>query len=171
MEWQTVVVGLGSAIFGALANSLIERKKAQRSRELQEMQNVFSVGANSHMAAVAFDKHIGFCEQYVKEMYKALDTSIQGGGEEEPLDPRRFSRIRQDWALWLTRDIESKLDQFELTIKQVIDGPARDVDADGAYMSNKRSITRNVVFLRGVLLTEDLTRLRKQLVMPPSGEH
>jgi hypothetical protein len=123
------------------------------------------------MAAIAFDKHIGFCEEYVQEMYKALDTLVDGGSEEEPLDPKRFSRVRQDWTLWSTRDIENKLDQFELTVKQIIDGPARDVDADGAYMSNKRSITRNVVFLRGVPHTEDLTRLRNELVMPPARKH
>ena len=118
------------------------------------------------MATVAFDKHIGFCEEYAEEMYKALDALNQDGRPEEPLDTRRFSRIRQKWTLWLTRDIENKLDQFELTIKQIIDGPARNVDADGAYMSNKRSITRNVVFLRGVLHTEELTDRRNKLIRP-----
>jgi len=122
------------------------------------------VGATSHMATIAFDKHIGFCEEYVEEMYKALSTLIERGRTEEPLDPRRFSRIRQKWALWLTHEIENKLDEFELTITQIIGGAARDVDADGVPVSNERSITRNIADLREVLHTEELTALRDELV-------
>jgi hypothetical protein len=117
------------------------------------------------MATVAFDKHIAFCEEYVEEMYKALNALIQDGGTEEPIDPRRFSRIRQKWALWLTHDIENKLDQFELRITQIIGGAAQDVDADGPPVSNERSITRNIADLREVLHTEELTALRNELVV------
>ena len=179
MDWPTIVVSLiGSAIVGPasvglskfLSDRSIERKKAQESRELLETQNAFSVGATSHMATVAFDKHIGFCEEYVEEMYKALHTLIQAGRTEQPLDPRRFSRIRQKWALWLTHEIENKLDQFELKITRIVDGPAQDVDANGAPVSNERSITRNIADLREVLHTEELTALRNELVIRSSGK-
>ncbi|MGA2738837.1 MAG: hypothetical protein ABSG65_15480 [Bryobacteraceae bacterium] len=165
----TVVVSLvGSAIVGPvsvqlskfISDRLIERQKAQQSREL-------SVGATSHMAAVAFDKHIEFCEKYTEKMYKALDTLVQDGRTQEPLDPRRFSRIRQQWELWLTREIESKLDQFELTITHIISGAAQDYDDNGASISNQRSITRNIEYLREVLHTEELTALRKKLMGRP----
>jgi hypothetical protein len=91
MDWQTFLSSLaGSAIpvtiaawlLNSLSNRSIERQKAQQSRELLEMQNAFAVGATSHMATVAFDKHIGFCEEYVEEMYKALyafDTGWKRG--------------------------------------------------------------------------------------------
>jgi hypothetical protein len=175
MEWQTVVVSLsGSAISGSLAAGLIsflvERKKAQQSRELQETQNAFSVGATSHMATVAFDKHIGFCEEYVAEMYRALHTLVQDEGRKKPLDPRGFSRIRQKWALWLTHEIEDKLDQFELKITQIIGGAARDVDANGVPVPNERIITRNIADLREVLRTEELTALRNELVIRSAGK-
>ncbi len=107
MDWPTVVVGLiGSAIAAPAAVGLtkflsdrsIERQKARQSRELLETQNVFSVGATSHMATVAFDKHVGFCEEYLEEVYKALSTLIQHGATEEPLDTSRFSLIRQKWS-------------------------------------------------------------------------
>jgi hypothetical protein len=179
MDWPTVIVSLvGSGIVGPAAAGLtkflsdrsIERNKAQQSKTLLETQNAFSVGATSHMATIAFDKHIGFCEEYVEEMYKALNTLTQDGRTEEPLDTRRFSRIRQKWALWLTHEIENKLDQFELKIAQIIGGSAQDVDADGAPMSNERSITRNIADLREVLHTEELTALRNELVMRSSTE-
>jgi hypothetical protein len=178
MEWQTVVVSLiGSAIVGPvfvgiskfISDQSIERQRAQQSRELQEAQNAFLVGATSHMATVVFDKDIGFCEEYVEEVYKALHTLIQDGRTEDPLDPGRFSRIRRKWALWLTDDIEGKLDRFEIKITQIIGGPAQDVDADGV-VPNERSIKRNIADLRDVLHTEQLTALRNELVIRLSGE-
>lgn len=174
MDWPTVIASLiGSAIAGPTAVGLskflgdrsIERQRAQQSRELLEAQNAFSVGATSHMATVAFDKHIGFCEEYVEEVYKALHALIQDGGTVEPLDARRFSQIRQKWALWLTQEIENKLDQFELRITQIIGGTAKDVDSDGAPVPSERSITRNIADLREVLHTEELTALRNELVI------
>ncbi len=121
------------------------------------------------MATVAFDKHMGFCEEYVDEMYKALHSLIQDGGTGEPLDTGRFSRIRQKWARWLTEEIENELDKFEFAIAQIIGGPAQDVDADGP-VSNELSIKRNIAFLRKVLHTEELTALRSQLVVRSSGK-
>jgi hypothetical protein len=135
--------------------------KDQQSREVL-------VGATSHMATVAFDKHIGFCEEYVAEMYKALHTLVEDRGTEELVDARRFSQIRQKWALWLTHEIESKLDQFELKITQIIGGTAQDVDANGAPVSNERSIAGNIADLREVLRTEELTALRNELVIRSS---
>lgn len=165
----TVVVSLvGSAIVGPvsvqlskfLSDRFIERQKAQQTREL-------SVGATSHMATVAFDKHIGFCEEYVQEMYKAIHTMIEVERTEDPMDPRRFTRVRQRWALWLTHEIEDKLDQFERTITHIISGAAQDYDDDGASISNQRSITRNIEYLRDVLHTEELTALRRKLMRRP----
>jgi hypothetical protein len=177
VDWPTVVGSfIGSAIAGPAAVALfkflsdrsIERQKAQQSKELLETQNAFSIGATSHMATVAFDKHIGFCEEYVEEMSKALHTLIQDGRTEEPLDAARFSRIRQKWALWLTREIENELDQFERKISQIIGGAAQDLDANGAPVSNESIITKQIGSLREVLRTEELTALRNQLVVRSS---
>jgi hypothetical protein len=43
-----------------LGDRLLEGAKPQHAIDLAEAQNAFSMGATSHMAAVAFDKHIGF---------------------------------------------------------------------------------------------------------------
>jgi hypothetical protein len=175
MEWQTILISLsGSAISGSLAagimNWLIEGRKVKGSRELQETQNAFSVGATSHMATVAFDKHIGFCEEYVQELTKVLYPLSQDGRTGKPLDARKLSRIRRRWALWLTRDIDNELGRFERAIPQ-IGGPAPVVDANGAYESNVGSINTVIAYLRGVLRTEELTELRNELVIPPPRKH
>jgi len=150
-----------------LSDRSIERQKAQQSRDLLETQNAFSVGATSHMATVAFDKHIGFCEEYVNEMSEALHALIQDGRAEEPLDARRFSRIRQKWALWLTHEMENELDQFERKIT-LMGGEAQVFEADGAPASNESSIKTLIAFLREVLRTEELTALRNELVIRSS---
>jgi hypothetical protein len=179
MEWQTVVVSLsGSAISGSLAagliNFLIERKKAQQSKELQETQNAFSVGATSHMATVAFNKHICFCEAYGKEVSKALQSLAHETTSEEPLDVGSLSRIRQDWALWLTNEIDSWLEQYERRITQ-LGGEAPSYDAEGDRVRNDSGVRMAIAFLRGVLHTEELTALRNELIVgssrrtPPLG--
>jgi hypothetical protein len=176
LDWPSLVANfLGSAIPAAagvavvkyLSDSLIERQKAQQSRDLQQTQNTFSVGATSHMATVAFDKHIGFCEEYVEEVSKALQALIDNGSAQEPLDVGSLSRIRQKWALWLTNDIDNELEQFERRVTQLgAEAPA--VDANGDRVSNESSIKTAIAFLREVLRTEQLTALRNELVTSSS---
>ena len=116
------------------------------------------------MATVAFDKHIGFCEEYVKETSEGLSALIQDGRVEEALDPRRFSRIRQKWALWGTREMERELDQFE---RKITTDEWWVFDANGALVSNESSIKTVIAYLRAVLRTEELTALRNQVVVGP----
>ncbi len=128
------------------------------------MQNAFSMGATSHMATVAFDKYVCFCEEYVEAMSNVLYALIQEEAKKKPLDARALSKIRQKWALWLTDDIERKLDQFERDIAK-IGSDAQVLDANGAPVSNELSIKIVVAALREVLATEELTALRKELVL------
>lgn len=102
MDWRSLVASfLGSAIPAAvgvaivkyLSDSLIERQKARQTSEQREAQNIFSIGATSHMATVAFDKHILFCEAYGKEVSKALQFLAQGGDPQEPLDVGSLSEF------------------------------------------------------------------------------
>ncbi len=176
MDWPTVVVSLiGSAIVGPasvglsnfLSGRLIERQRAQQSSELLDAQNTFAVGATSHMAIVAFDKHVEFCEKYVEEVSNALQRLIQDEGALQPLDVGRLSEIRQKWALWLTDAIDSELEKFEYRVTQ-LGGEAPAVDADGNRVSNERSVKTAIAFLREVLRTEELTALRNELVIRSS---
>jgi hypothetical protein len=173
MDWPAVIASfVGSAIAvpaaaglsSFLSNRSIERQKAQQSKELLETQNAFSMGATSHMATVAFDKHIGFCEEYVEEMSKALDALIRDGIE-GPLSARKFFQIRQKWALWLTQEIETELDLFERAITQ-IGGAAQVLDANGSPVSNESSIKTVIAYLRGVLRTEETHRAQRRTGYP-----
>jgi hypothetical protein len=42
--------------------------KQTSDRQLEEFRNRFALGATSHMANVAFDKYVEFCEEYMKNV-------------------------------------------------------------------------------------------------------
>jgi hypothetical protein len=188
MDWWTVLesivgsaLGGSAAVFGLsryLGDRWLEEVKARYSKELAEfaheksvllaeMQNAFAMGTSSHMATVAFDKHIGFCEEYVEAMSNALNTLIQDGMKEKPLDAKDFFRIRQKWAIWLTQEMETELDRFEQEITK-IGGDAQVFEFTGIPLSNERSIKRVIADFREVLGTEKLTALRNDLVVRSS---
>ena len=62
------------AFFAALLKIFLDLLAHDRALLLLEAQNAFSIGATSHMAIVAFDKHVTFCEEYLGEMYQTLST-------------------------------------------------------------------------------------------------
>jgi hypothetical protein len=162
----------GTALVLLLAKYLgdrsLQRLTQRHSKEQAEMQNAFSMGATSHMATVAFDKYVGFCEEYVEAMSNVLYSVIQAGATEKSLDATDLSRIRKKWALWLTDDIERKLDEFEHRITR-IGSEAPVFDLYGAHVSIESSIKSVIGDLRKVLATEELTALRSELVIRSLG--
>ena len=177
MDWPTLFQSVfGSALGGSaavlglskyLGDRWVEGLKARYSKELTEMQNAFSIGATSHIANVLFDKHIEFCQEYLEGISKALPQLIEGGPTAE-LDPQGFVETRHRYALWLTPDIEIKLDRFEESIRRVVsDAPV--FDFSGAYGSLEASTKSIVADLRKILGIEELTALRSQLVLRSSA--
>jgi hypothetical protein len=180
MNWWTVIatfiaaVGGPAVVLKILGDRLLERQKAHYSKEMAEIahersvllaerQNAFSMGANSHMAVVVFDKHIAFCEEYVGAASSALYPLIQEGKRDQPLDARDFFKIRQKWALWLNHEIEVKLERFERGIPR-IGAEAWGMDENGDPESDERSFRRVIADLREILGTEELTILRKTVL-------
>jgi hypothetical protein len=167
MSWWAGIEAFIAALIGAIGGSAavakflgdwwFEKLKANHSAEMAEIahvrsilladrQNAFSMGTSSHMATVLFDKHIGFCEEYVEATSKALFTLIQAGRKDQPLDAKELSRIRQKWALWLNDEIEANLDRFEQEITR-IGGDAQVFDANGAPVSKDISIREPLIKL------------------------
>lgn len=166
VDWLTVIAtsavsnSITAALLKYFGDRRIEREKAQQSRDLQEAQNAFDAGVTSHMARVAFEKLVEFCEEYALEVLNALQTLSGEEGLAEALDTGKFSQIRQKWALWLTPQIDSKLDSFEVRIAGIIGGAAPDRDANDLMASNEKIIRQQISFLRDVLRTEALAAWR-----------
>lgn len=162
MDLGTIVGSLVGSAIGApaavallnlLGNWAIERRKS-----------VFSIGISSHMADVFFDKHIEFCEAYLKAASAALYALTEEGEDDPLLDTRVFSGIRREWALWLTPEIEIKLDRYERDLPR-LGGEAQVYEAQGPpSTSNENSINRLIADLRELLGTKELTDLRSEWV-------
>lgn len=106
------------AMFGALFQILRDRSTYERQLQLQRRQEVFNLGATSHMANVAFDKHVEFCDKYMKEVHTTVFTLFQEGPTEQALDhANAFHRLREEYAAWLTDDINENLFPFEQALR------------------------------------------------------
>ncbi len=141
----------------------------ERSTLLAERQNAFSMGANSHMAAVVFDKYVEFCEEYVAAVSKALSTLSQEESMGQLLDARDLFTIRQKWALWVSHEIDGNLDEFERRFTQL-----QFFDSQGApaLTPNENNIKQVIAALRKSISTDDFVTLRKKvldaaLIAPP----
>ncbi len=78
------------------------------------------------------------------------------------MDATGFFTIRQKWALWLTHDIEAKLDDFERKFPKLA-GEAAALDDYGEHGSRQTSVKSVIADLRGLLATEELTSLRRSM--------
>jgi hypothetical protein len=96
----------GGAYFIAHLNRAVETRK-------EAVRRAFDT-AGSHMATVAFDRYVEFCEEYTKRYYEALQDLIQTGPAEAAMvHARDLATIRQKWTLWVTADIKEHLKKFE----------------------------------------------------------
>jgi hypothetical protein len=181
-----------TALFGALFQLGRDSIAHDRALRLEDARNRFTVGATSHMANVAFDKHVAFCEEYVAEMFKALETLFRKGPHADALKHATYLFIvRNKWAVWLTPEIEKELDVFEGAIRTMgasawlvnqipgeqesikrmflefakILGPKRGIPHwGGEVVSEEYAIDTILASLRKVLGINDLARLRGELV-------
>lgn len=72
------------------------------------------------MANVTFDKHIEFCEMYMEEVHKTVSTLFRDGPTEVALSHAgRFNDLRQDYAAWITNDINEQLFPFEQALREL----------------------------------------------------
>jgi len=108
------------ALFGALFQLARDRIEFDRSVLMEQSKNAFTVGATSHMAIVAFDKHVLFCEEYITEVRAALDTLTRRGPHADLLvHSSKLYAIREKWALWITPEIGENVGGFENALRRI----------------------------------------------------
>lgn len=111
---------ISASLLGLIGKIVLDEVTHQRAINLQERQNNFVLGAASHMAIIAFDKHVEFCEEYVQEAYDALKLLFKHGPHEKALDHGgKLGLIRQNFAIWLTDEYEKRLTRFEDAFRKV----------------------------------------------------
>lgn len=88
--------------------------------DLQRKQQIFNLGATSHMANGTFDKHVAFCEKYMAEVDKTISTLYREGTTQKALThANALHDIRREFAAWVTDDIGLKLSPFEDALRQI----------------------------------------------------
>ncbi len=113
------IPGIG-ALIGILVQLWRDKRSYERSIELLHRQQDFALGTASHMANVAYDKHIVFCEEYINRTIDILGELFRSGPAKNALNfASDLIRIRKKNATWLTAEIESKLIPFEAVFTKI----------------------------------------------------
>jgi hypothetical protein len=131
------------ALFGALFQLARDNLAHERTLRLEAAKNSFTVGATSHMASVAFDKHVEFCEEYVAATFEGLATLFTKGPTPDALKhAEQLLGIRRKNALWLTPELESELERFEAALRDV--GADAWLVREAPDMQNRADVVRKM---------------------------
>lgn len=162
-----------------------------RTLKAKDSENTFSIGATSHMANVAFDKHVQFCEEYFAKMVEITEGMLRSGPNVQAVsDASALLAVRIKWAVWLTSDTEQALEPFEKAVREVgadayllKEGGVFDErpmvvkrvysvyadllgikEFDGSKTGSDRTVQAVLEKLRNVLGIRELTELRSRFI-------
>ena len=185
-----MVVALVAAIFQIL------RDQAGHERALlaADHQNRFVLGVSSHMANIAFDKHVEFCEEYIKEAHEALRTIFRDGPSSSALKhSTNLFDVREKFAVWMTSEIEKDLEPFETALRKMgasagyVDSTTGNTEAlqrpqhinrmykllaqltdqkewEGEELTDELAVSWQIRRLRAMLGTEELSKMRQIII-------
>jgi hypothetical protein len=92
----------------------------QHRLEEKRAENDFILSATSHMAERAFDKHVEFCEEYLKEVDEGLKILFQEGPTTKALRiAESLYKTRRRFIVWETPDVAQLLDKFEMAFSRI----------------------------------------------------
>lgn len=108
------------AMIGALFQLARDHAAHESKLDLQRKQQIFNLGATSHMANVTFDKHVEFCEKYMSEVDSTVGTLYREGTTKEALvHAGNLYNLRRKYAAWLTEEIGNQLAPFEDALRKI----------------------------------------------------
>lgn len=114
----------GVPLVGALVAALYQiiRDEAAHKKEIskQKDQQSFSLSISSHMASTAFDKHVAFCEKYRSAVIEGSKVLFRDGPAPSAIEVSwDLHDVRTEYGLWVTKDINEKLLEFEKAIRRI----------------------------------------------------
>ena len=133
------IIGLPgvAALIAVLYQVLRDQAAHERALALQREQQRYNLGIASHMANVAFDKHVQFCEQYIIGMQQGLSQLFQKGATQESLKfCSGLADIRLSFRAWVTKDLEGKILPFEDALREI---GVSCIELEGLSVGEKRS--------------------------------
>jgi len=182
-----------AALIGVLYQLARDQAAFEKQLHIQEKQFQFTLGAASHMANTAFDKHVEFCEEYMREIHEVVHTLFREAETPEALvHAGHFYQLRETYAVWLTDEINGNLEKFEAAIRKLgahahfikttagheryAEQRSLRIDENHALFSEilgieeQQEVNEDYAIdaikrkVRGILGVEELTRLRGHLI-------
>jgi hypothetical protein len=113
------VPGIG-AMIGVLLQIERDQRAHERALDLQARSHGFTLAVASHMAQVAFDKHVSFCEDYLSATTDGLLKLFSSGPNEEAIKlSAQLVQLRLKYIAWLSPQVEDGLIGFESALRKI----------------------------------------------------
>ena len=107
-------------MIGVIYQILRDQSNHEKKTELQNKQNIFNIGATSHMANTIFNKHVEFGEEYLKETHSTFLTLFEEGPTDKTLShANNLYNLKVKYAMWLTVEMNDELEQFEVILRKI----------------------------------------------------
>ncbi len=118
---QALIALPGSAgLIIALWEILKSNIEHQHRVEEASADNAFILSATSHMAQKAFDKHVGFCEEYLTKVDEGLVMFFREGPTAKALEiSAQLYFIRRKYVVWETVEVSQLLNKFEQALQNI----------------------------------------------------
>ena len=125
------------ALIGVVLQIFRDHAQHEKALVVQRDQQHFVLGVTSHMADVAFDRHVEFCEKYISQMQETLSTLFREGPTRKCLElAARLADIRLSFRTWLTSDIQKKILPFEEALTKIA---GMHIELEGLPVGGKRT--------------------------------
>jgi len=109
-----------AALIGALYQLFRDQAAFEKQKYFADQKRVFDIGATSHMANTAFDKHVEFCEKYMQEVDCTVTTLFKEGPSKEAYNHATNSYLlRREYAAWLTDEMNTSLEPYEQAVREI----------------------------------------------------
>ena len=108
------------ALVAAIYQIARDQAAFEKQKYFDDRRRIFDIGATSHMANTAFDKHMIFCEEYMQEVRNTLEALFTNGPSSEAITHANNSLLlRQKYAIWLTDEINIGLEPYEKVVRKI----------------------------------------------------
>ena len=145
-----------AALLGALFQLFRDQAEFEKKKYLQQQEQIFNLGATSHMANITFDKHVEFCEKCMKEVHRTM-SKLFSHGPSKKVDSHLGSlvEIKREYAAWISDEIASQLDPFERALNEIgaLSGLSNSLGKED-HKARKKAIKKMYQIFREILNLE-----------------
>jgi hypothetical protein len=109
------------ALIGVLYQLVRDEAAHIKQLALQHDQQHFELAITSHMADVAFDKHVALCDEFVGELFITLQCLMDNPQDYEGAKKRAdtIGGVIRKHAVWITPELQAQLEEFGESVRNI----------------------------------------------------